>query len=1076
MVENYELTPEEQWQKAEDERLEYEGYCNKIRQGLESLDERSGERAVWELVQNARDMCKNDSAHIKIELTDKEFIFTHHGKEFDYTSFRALVKQDSSKDRNNADLVGQYGTGFMTTHAFNRMVYVSGPYTVRRSKEEISGYVQIKDFQLDRTMVDTAEGPSRMKEQLDNVKKLCKQTLHDSILDDATSFRYELTSDQVTTVSDQLSDIIRLMPFVLIINDRIQDVEIYDHKSNIHIIMSKSHSELPIAVTPEGWFLHDETIISTSFCDASLSNEFHCKSLKSDKGDVVILPPFPKECGNVKDIPSLFLWFPLLGTEAFGVNFIFHSKRFHPVEKRNNIMLPGSTMERHDKGCKNEVILNEMVDVLLSFFANEENAKTLSLGMCEVAFPLMSDDEETLRFYKELQAKWVDAIPYWRILPIGETNKCIADSEVKLLHPDFYKLLNAEQRVAYEGTLLKYALLPKRYNNESYLMPSTGLIAWSEVVDRWGCKRDSDFFISVADVCNAIKEKKEDLIAFLQLMVDSGNEKVMEVYPLLPNRKGELRKKGDLYHGDFMSDEVYNLVKELMGEDVNKIYDTAYKTICLVGSYTQEDLFKAISATMTSWRNSSLSGVNKSPLSEEKLNALIKFCSASSMAEFVNQRGRMMPILVQFYGKTFDRIAIAKMREDEEDFYKSAFNLLLDYTLYQISLKDKKWVAENKNWLLEFLIEYTSSKEETRAKRLNDYGVIPNCHNQLCKKDNLHKNNGVPPEMATIYNSVFGKDLYEGWVDSNFECIVKFEEDSPVDIANKIETSLVIDMKQDIMSRKFSKVVRDIIIWIGKSKEWEGWFGQINDKKATYTFSMKSGKAQESLFSLMDIEDCDLDRLAKLSASGSINQMLDKMEHQMEIERDNEVRFNHQLAIGKHIEEVLRQMIDKNIVQVENPSLGSGLSQAEDVQNGQDIIVKVKTNDGWKDVFYIEVKSKWDFKEPAHMSTRQIRMAVLHPDQYALCCVDLRPYKTQDLLSLSEEIILCATKVKMDIGSTMAPMVSNILAADEASDDVQVKLSDYRSNISAAVFSQGEPIDALLKRIESVVSKALANR
>lgn len=41
----------------------------------------------------------------------------------------------------------------------------------------------------------------------------------------------------------------------------------------------------------------------------------------------------------------------------------------------------------------------------------------------------------------------------------------------------------------------------------------------------------------------------------------------------------------------------------------------------------------------------------------------------------------------------------------------------------------------------------------------------------------------------------------------------------------------------------------------------------------------------------------------------------------------------------------------------------------------------------------MEVKSKWDFNEAAHMSMRQIHMACLHPDEYALCCVDLRPYK-----------------------------------------------------------------------------------
>ena len=81
------LSPEECWQRDEKNRLEYQNYCNKIIQGLEELDENSGERALWELIQNARDQRLNEDADvlIKIELTESELIFSHHGKPFDYT-------------------------------------------------------------------------------------------------------------------------------------------------------------------------------------------------------------------------------------------------------------------------------------------------------------------------------------------------------------------------------------------------------------------------------------------------------------------------------------------------------------------------------------------------------------------------------------------------------------------------------------------------------------------------------------------------------------------------------------------------------------------------------------------------------------------------------------------------------------------------------------------------------------------------------------------------------------------------------------------------------------------------------
>lgn len=1068
------LSDVEVWQKSEDERLEYEGYCNKIRKGLEDLDEKSGERALWELVQNARDM--SSESRIKIELTGTNLIFSHHGKPFDYTSFRALVKQDSSKDRNGADQVGQYGTGFMTTHAFNRLVYISGPYVVKTGEETIKGYVQVKDFELDRTLVDTDKGPKKMKEQLERVKHFWKNELLQEIRDDTTSFRYDLSPVQVRNVSEQLSGAIRLMPFVLVINSRIKEVEIYNHFTNEHFTLRKSEEQTRIPLENEGWQAITEKVLLTNHVTREESAPFTCKSLQSDKGDVVLIPPFPDFCGLPANIPSLFLWFPLLGTEEFGVNFIFHSRRFYPVEKRNNIMLPGSTPIKQENGGKNSSVLKEMMEVLFAYFAKDENAKTLIRQMCEVSFPNAIEDQTTCQFYKEMQELWNTRIPYWKIIPINNEYYAITDTRVKLLHRDFYSQLSLEQRSEYEPILTAYALLPQKADGHSYLMPSTDLIAWSETIDKWGCKHDEEFFITVADICKAIRTKSEKLHSFLKLMKDSGNTEVMKDYALLPNRYGELRKKGELYHAAFMTSEVYELVKVVMGDDSKKIYDSTYLDVCEVNLYSQSDLQRAIASTMGIWRTSVLSNHDRKTLTDEQLSALITFCSASYQPEFNNARGRMMPLLANFHCVEYKAVQTIKFKEDkEEDFYSSAFNLLLDYTLCQLSQKNAEWVKSNKVWLKSFLEEYSPSTNEEHKKRLDDYGVLPNQKNELCLMKDLHKNNGVPQEMATIYYTIFGKDLHESWVDSDFENIVPLFEDKPEDIAKKIEGSLVVDMKQETKDRKFEKIVRTIILKITESKDWEEWFGQINDKKASYTFSMKSGKAQKSLFSLMDIEDDNLYRLAKLTEKGNIDLMLDKMERQQELEYENEARFNHLHAIGKHIEDTLRKKIGSNLVHVDNPTRKEDNAVADDAQNGQDIIVRIKNGKEWIDIFYVEVKSKWDFTEPAHMSTRQVRKAALHPNEYALCCVDLRKHKDMDLAKIPTETILKCTNVKMNIGEILNPMLKAILDADNRSDDEQIKISEYRSNMGASIFEKGDSLDILLNAIEAKIRQKLSS-
>lgn len=1058
------LSAEQQWQNEEDERLEYEGYCNKIRQGLDDNVEKSGERAIWELIQNARDL--SESAKIKIELSRDSLIFSHNGQAFDYTSFRALVKQDSSKDRNGTDLAGQYGTGFMTTHIFNRLVYVSGPYAVKKSKEEISGYVQIEDFALDRTKVDTTEGPRIMKEQLMQVRDFCKRPLDKEIKSNTTSFRYNLTSSQISNISKQLEDVIRLMPFVLIINERIDEIEINDSNAMKHFLFKKSAERSSRSLPYDGWSEFSENVIRLD-CNTGKQEEYACKSLQSDKGDIIIIPPFPDLCGDVDKIPSLFLWFPLLGTEHFGVNFIFHSKRFYPVEKRNNIILPKSSNDK-EKGIQNTLVLREMMDALFKYYDDTDNANSLSREMCEVSFPRFNDDEETQKFYSGLQELWTNKVVNWEVIPINGKHYNIADARVRLLHPSFYEALSKESRCKYEEILARYAVLPKQSDGQPFLIPDKDLIGWSETVDNWRCEESKLFFISIQDVCSSIKTKTEKLHDFLSLMKENGKlEDAVKEYPLLPNRNGQLLERGKLFHGDFLSDEIYKLVRPVMGHDADRIFDIDFLDICEVGNYTRDNLRNAINSTMRDWRIKILE--EGTSLTDAELNALIQFCSASSQYAFNNQRGRLMPILTSFYEVDFEQIHIEKLLEDEEDFYDVAFKLLIEYTMLQISKTDADWLKEKKDWLYSFLKEYTSSTSESKLGKLDDYDIIPCQKNFLCKANELHRNAGVPEEMAEIYRIVYGEDLHEQWVDEKFENLLDFEIDNPKEIAAKIEKQLVDDMKQEHADRHFEKIVREIILHIRKEESWKSWFEQIAEKQAKYTFEMTSIDAQKSLFSLMDLNEDDLARLATLNKDGDLMRLLDEVERQRQKEMDKEARFDHLHKIGKFIEDSLRHKFDSSLVKIELPA------NVEDDQIGQDLTISVNIDGHNVEVYYVEVKSKWDFSEPAHMSTLQIQKAVNNHDKYALCCVDLRQHKNADLQNLSEDIICNCTKVKMKIGEELYPLVSNIIEASKESEDKQIKISGYRSNMSATIFEQGESLDCLIRKIEEEVKKQLDN-
>ena len=63
--------------------------------------------------------------------------------------------------------------------------------------------------------------------------------------------------------------------------------------------------------------------------------------------------------------------------------------------------------------------------------------------------------------------------------------------------------------------------------------------------------------------------------------------------------------------------------------------------------------------------------------------------------------------------------------------------------------------------------------------------------------------------------------------------------------------------------------------------------------------------------------------------------------------------------------------------------------------------------------------------------------------------------------------------MKLDIGRQLSPMMSGILAADKQSDEVQIKISEYRSNMSAKMFEQGVSFQELIDKIDSIARREL---
>ena len=170
------------------------------------------------------------------------------------------------------------------------------------------------------------------------------------------------------------------------------------------------------------------------------------------------------------------------------------------------------------------------------------------------------------------------------------------------------------------------------------------------------------------------------------------------------------------------------------------------------------------------------------------------------------------------------------------------------------------------------------------------------------------------------------------------------------------------------------------------------------------------------------------------------------------------------LSIGKEIENKLRSALDESLLEVSFARNEEEL-KVKDKQDGQDIIIRYKG----KEIYFVEVKSKWNFTDAAHMSVNQMRKAVLYPDNYALCCVELTDFNSNEVESIPVQTILDHCYVHLDIGYKLAELIEAIVKDDKDA-DTHIKIYDYQSALNKGFFVS-TPNKGLQALVEDILKK-----
>ncbi|MDL2244262.1 DUF3883 domain-containing protein [Parabacteroides sp. OttesenSCG-928-J18] len=958
----------ESWAK-EQKRQFCKQSCTKISQGLDNLDLRSGERAIWELFQNARDLAKRNGdnikeAHIKISLTPTEFIFAHKGRPFTHDSLNSLVMQVSSREKEDEESVGQYGTGFLTTHVFGRRLFLTGSLDM---EEHASGkYADIDNFEIDRTFEDIPEFIDKMADQLIAVENFAEAALSTKCRE-WTELRYQLASagDAREKVRKAIDTAIKIMPYVMTINTPIIDVEIVDEENSESYFFRKE-----LLPTEKDLYVMGISVSHNNY--TSLKKIYYLQS--EDKRDIAILPlKDANTAQSLEGIAKLFVYFPLLGTEDFGMDVIFHSHRFFPVEKRDALHLPVENVNVKAKYESNIKVLEEMSDMVFVYLRSHVETISNWVDITKLTFDCIHNKQEvTNEYIRSFKKKWSS---FYESLPIIEVKGCkksIASKEISLLSEEVATVIENE------NCWLKAIYLAA---SNCWDMPSENtLLDWSKVVDTWDTTYDC--FLTHDRISESLSKNRCNdnvLLLFGLYLKHIGLTHLFDKYALIPNRAGELKLKSSLKDASSIPSWLYEIAKTIVPYTTEQFVSENFVSVDKFTLFSRNELKDSINGYFINLRKSTLDTHPARCCEPEILTTLMKLCCIFPSENGESVRRNTIPVICNHREFEYVKNILPHIDSDERDIAELPFKHLIENVLLEISLKDKEWIENNSDYVLTLHSALSPWNEyynrNTSEGFASKYGSFPNRLKEPCLAKDLKRGVDIPEELFNLYQEVKGKNLKEQLVDNTYESFYNFTSVDAKTVATEIEMTLE--------EGKFShEVVLDIINHLDDSI-WQIWFPHITEKKADLFLKQVRPECKEGVFKLMKINDPDkINKLAELANEVNLDDIIRQGKAAVIAEANKKADFEYKKYLGQYVEDYLQIEMTK---QLTNAGITSESIRVENEQYGHDLVVFLNN----KPIYFLEVKSRWTTDQSVMMSPLQMISSVEKSSCYALCCVDM---------------------------------------------------------------------------------------
>lgn len=1050
----------------ESRRADQKQHADKLLQGFAKIDDNAPNRAIWELVQNACDL--TTECRVTLDYRNKGFAFSHNGKPFTSKTLIALIKQVSSKGDNVNEQVGQFGTGFITTHAFGRRFTIN-------SLLDVNGLmIKIKDFLIDRTPKDWEEMVKKleMQEQLvyDMIEigeivenPFCKTTLTYLPESDIES-RY---------IDNSFTHLNEYIPIVLAINERLKSVTVIsaDGKQETYTKGNKEQRK-------------DIWVTAIEVSDG-IREVF---SLRNEQDELEVILPLKTENEAYlisQSIAKLFLYYPLIGTENWGCNYIIHSRLFKPTEPRDGIHLNSNNEQVKIDEEVNRGIITMASELIFDFVSKNVRTIVNPIHLAYVRFETNGEKDNLNDYFKSLKEQWISKFKHFLLVETAIGNMKPAD--VAFIHKDLLWDDFVTQSV--------YDLIHDKWKN----IPKCNLtVEWTNIVDDW---RDGEVkYKTISDLAIEIQEKgdldiignNEALISVYNYLLKYGHGDLFNKYQLLPNIDNKLKNLSELNNKVNLPPVLIQISRILAPIIPGKHIHEAFMFSFILPPYKRSDYSKDVTDIITKvLKESSTSQMIDRPLFEKMLD----FCRISTSAGSVSAPSRILKLICRYYDYPNELIEIPISEEEFVD-NRTVQKRLLQVFLNDISNHDSIWVNDQLDVLKELISTMRSFKEYHDL--LLTARIFPNQLNELCVQSKLKVDREIPSELKDIYNRICSPNdpIDSKLVLHGFEIYLENQEErTSKSLGSEIESILSGDgYYHNINSHPYQNDIIRIIELITAKEYLQQYFPQLNIRKANIMLDRLSGPTRSSMFKIMNLSSDKVNVLGKLaekedfekiielglSASNQMRAVLDKLValppaqvdalgeisnngyleklialglSALEDEHRTKADFQFKYEIGKRIESLIKDRINEGLVKYR--------VEVEDVQNGQDIIIFKEA----EAIFFIEVKSRWKASSSIMMSKNQFMNAAKNKEKHSLCCVEMSDYKIGDPSRYTVDnvsIIFDRIKFVNTVGTELAPLVMGIFKSTDVENEITLT-GDYKATIPQRLVKSGLDINEFIE-------------